>query len=403
MKSNKAYSVFFTVVLCWACAGILTFAHTRWRTRIEENESYARIHAVMDALGLAMPGADRDEVLAAYRSAVRVRTEGEMQVFEAREGDRVMGYALHLAGRGRYGPIQGVLAVDASRQRIIGLRIYRHNETPGLGGRIASIEWLGQFAGKPLVTDGVSGIVIGARERGGNTVDGITGASKTTFALSRMLNQAIAELLAGGMKLEELDLGLGVDAVTRATPGYPKTRSRPPHLRKEIRRPPFMTVPGMDNLALGKPVTGSMTEEPIIGELDQVTDGVKKSGDFDYVELDFGPQWVQIDLGETRSIHAIVIWHYYKNPVIYNDVIVQVADDECFETGVRTLFNNDHDDSSGLGKGADTAYHARWWGEIVDARGDANAGTRARFVRVYTNGGAAEEETRFVEIAVYGK
>ena len=402
MRKDRIYAVVFTVALCWACAGILTFAHTRWRARIEQNESYARIHAVMDALGLALPGADRDEIIGAYRRAVRVRQEGEMQVYEAREGDKLKGCALHLFGRGRHGPIHGVLAVDAARQRILGLRIYQHNETPGLGARIASDDWLRQFTGMPLVTDGVAGIVIGPG-RGPNRVDGITGASKTTFALSRLLNGAIAQLLAGGIKLVELDLGLGIDAVTRATPGYPKTRARPPHLREEIRRPPFMTVAGLGNLALGRPVTSSMTEEPIIGELEQVTDGVKKSGDFDYVEMDLGPQWVQVDLGQPRSIHAVVIWHYYKNPVIYNDVVVRIADDDCFKENVRTLFNNDHDDSAGLGKGTDTAYHARWWGEIVDARGDENAGTRARFVRVHTNGGAAEEETRFVEIAVYGK
>jgi hypothetical protein len=67
------------------------------------------------------------------------------------------------------------------------------------------------------------------------------------------------------------------------------------------------------------------------------------------------------------------------------------------------LFNNDHDNSAGLGEGSDTAYYARWWGEIVDARGADNNGTLGRYVRVHTNGGAAEEETQFVEIAVYGK
>lgn len=401
MKNSKVYTVVFTVVLCWICAGVLTFAHTRWRARIQENESYSRIRAVVDALGLCVPGSGRRDVIDAYRRTVKVRQERDLTVYEARDGDALKGYAVHLFGRGRHGPIAGVLAVDPSRTRILGLRIYQHNETPGLGARIASHEWLRQFDGRPLVTDGVPGVSIG-KDGGPNAVDGITGASKTTFALSRMLNAKIAQLLAGGVEMAELDLGLGVDAVTRATPGYPKTGAKPPHLRKEIRRPPFMTVAGLSNLALGRPVTGSMTEEPIIGELEQVTDGVKKSGDFDYVELDFGPQWVQIDLGGKRLIHAVVIWHYYKNPVIYNDVIVQLADDAA-ASNARTLFNNDHDDSSGLGKGADTAYHARWWGEIVDARGSDKSGTPARFVRVYTNGGAADEETRFVEIAVYGK
>jgi hypothetical protein len=197
-----------------------------------------------------------------------------------------------------------------------------------------------------------------------------------------------------------LDLELTVDAVTRATPGLGKG-IKPPHLRPEIKRPPFMVPPELENLALYKPVSASEAEA-VIGDVDQLTDDLKKSGDFDYVEFGHGLQWVQVDLDEPQTIHAIVFWHFYKNAVIYNDVIVQVADDPAFETNIRTLFNNDHDNSSGLGKGADTAYATRWWGEIVDARGEDFKGTVARYIRIYTATGMENEPPRFVEIAVYG-
>jgi len=203
-------------------------------------------------------------------------------------------------------------------------------------------------------------------------------------------------------RLEPLDLGIGPDAVTRATPIYPPGPRTPPHLRKEVIRPAFLVPPGTRNLARGRPVTSSTVDEPIIGELFQVTDGVKKSEDTDFVELDAGLQWVQIDLGMSARVHAVAVWHYYKGPVIYSDVIVQVAGDPGSERGVVTLFNNDHDGSAGLGRGTDTAYLTRWWGEIVDARGEDREGTPARCVRVYTGGGSAGECARFVEVAVYG-
>ncbi len=201
----------------------------------------------------------------------------------------------------------------------------------------------------------------------------------------------------------ELKLGLSADAVTRATPGISKGL-KPPHLRKEtkVQRSPFMVVQGLKNIALYKPVTSSDTE-PIIGDLDQVNDGLKKSNEFDYVELGPGLQWIRIDLKGICEIHAVVIWHFYKNAVIYNDVIVQVADDAGFKKKKRTLFNNDHDNSSGVGRGRDKAFYSRWWGEIVDARGKNNKGTRARYVRVYTADGMEREHPRFVEIAVFGK
>ena len=46
---------------------------------------------------------------------------------------------------------------------------------------------------------------------------------------------------------------------------------------------------------------------------------------------------------------AILFWHFHKTPRVYFDVIVQVADDAAFSKNVRTVFNNDHDNSSKLG------------------------------------------------------
>jgi len=401
VKDNKVYAVVFTIVLCGASSGVLTFANALWHGRIVANEKFSMIEAIVDSLDLLGPGMGRDDVVGTYGEVVREARKGTMDFYEARRGGKLIGYAMEVVGRGKYGPIKGILAFGPAKRSLLNLRIYEQNETPGLGGRITSMGWLGQFSGKPL---GAGGLIFSKSGSGANVIRPVTGASKTMFSLSKILNKAIAQFLAGGADLDELDLGLSADTVTKATPGYPKNQPKPPHLREEIKRPPFMVPKGGSvNLALKKPVTCSMPDEPIIGELSQITDGILKSGQFDYVELDPGPQYVQIDLGDEHTIYAAVVWHYYKNPIIYQDVIVQVATDKDFKENVVTLFNNDHDNSSELGKGTDTAYFGRWWGEIADARGPENAGIKCRFVRVYTNGGTADEDTRFVEVAVYGQ
>jgi len=396
VKDNKLYAVVFTIILCCASSAVLTFAKAVWHNRIEANKNFSKIHAVIDAVGLLGEGDVRDT----YNDYVTEARQGEMNYYEARKGGEVIGFAVEVEGRGKYGPIKGILAFGPNKQKLLNLRIYEHNETPGLGGRIAEPEWLGQFTGKPC---GPAGLVFSDKTTGPNVIKPVSMASKTMFSLSKILNKSIAQFLAGGADVEELNLGLSGDTVTKATPGYPKNQPKPPHLRDEVKRPPFM-VPkgGAVMLSKGKEVTSSMDMPPIIGELAQLTDGILKSGQFDYVEMDPGPQWVQVDLGAEHTIYAVVVWHYYKNPIIYNDVIVQVSNDKEFKTGVVTLFNNDHDNSSELGKGEDTAYFGRWWGELVDARGPDNAGTKCRYVRVWTNGGTADEDTRFVEVAVFG-
>lgn len=162
-------------------------------------------------------------------------------------------------------------------------------------------------------------------------------------------------------------------------------------------RPPFYAPKGVTNVALGKPVTSS-TPEPIIGKLSQITDGDKEASDASLVELDPFLQHVTIDLQEPHEIYAIVVWHYHKQPRVYFDVVVQVADDQDFINNVRTLFNNDRDNSSGLGVGKDMHYVETNEGKLLDAKG-----TVARYVRLYSKGNNANDQNHYLEVEVYGR
>jgi len=172
-----------------------------------------------------------------------------------------------------------------------------------------------------------------------------------------------------------------------------------PNLEKPLgkARPPFLAPVGTTNVALEKPVSSS-DEEPIIGEIEMITDGDKEAADGSYVEL--GPllQHVTIDLEAMHEIYAIVIWHYHKQARVYYDVVVQVADDPDFITNVRTLFNNDIDNSAGIGVGEDMHYTETNEGKLIDAKS-----VKARYVRLYSNGNTSNDLNHYIEVAVYGK
>jgi len=181
--------------------------------------------------------------------------------------------------------------------------------------------------------------------------------------------------------------------------GTPKHIKPSPYLEKSSGKPrPLPWVPeGTKNVAFKKPVTSS-DDEPIIGELSQVTDGDKEGTDGSYVELGPGRQWVQIDLEANHRIYYVLIWHYHGEARVYHDVVVQAADDPDFITNVRTLYNSDYDNSSGLGIGKDKEYLDTYEGRLINAKGVA-----ARYLRLYSNGSTANDMNHYTEVAVYGK
>jgi hypothetical protein len=75
-----------------------------------------------------------------------------------------------------------------------------------------------------------------------------------------------------------------------------------------------------------------------------------------------------------------------------------VADDPDFLTNVRTLFNNDHGNTAGLGAGKDFNYVETAEGKLIDAKG-----VIARYVRLWSNGNNTNALNHYVEVEVYGK
>lgn len=347
------YPVAFTVALCALSAALVTAVDLQWRGLRELHSGLEQKKSILTALGmLDSPKTSPREVSSLFERCVTVSEREKLTVFEAADGARRIGYAFPVVGMGRGGPLRGILAVEPDRRTVLGLSWYQVEETPGIGRRITGPEFLGQFRGKSIVgPDGVPGMRLGDPAVESDEIDGITGATKTMKAVRKALNDGIRRFLAG-------------------------------------RR----------NVALGRPVT--VGTQPIIGEPELVTDGYSQAADGRYLELPFGTQWVQVDLGEACAVQEVVIWRDYRGQPRYRDVVVQVSTDPDFETGVTTVYNNDRDNSSGLGAGQDEEYAETRDGTVINA-----GGVTGRYVRVYSNGHAGDPMAmnRYVEVEVYGR
>ena len=79
-------------------------------------------------------------------------------------------------------------------------------------------------------------------------------------------------------------------------------------------------------------------------------------------------------------------------------MIVQVADDADFIENLRTSFNNDTDNTSGLGIGTNREYFETHEGKLINAKG-----VRARCIRFYSKGSTESALNEYTEIEVHGR
>ena len=170
----------------------------------------------------------------------------------------------------------------------------------------------------------------------------------------------------------------------------------PPNLDKsgipvlEVKVPEGVTL-----LSKGKPVTSN--DAAPIGDLTLATDGDKQGDDGYFVDLMPGKTWIQVDLGESKEIWLLWVWHFHKQNVIFKDVVAQVSDDPEFKTSTN-VFNNDFDNSAGFGVGTDKSYIETNNGRPMPANG-----VKGRYVRFYTNGRDLDDTNQYIEVEVYGK
>ena len=184
--------------------------------------------------------------------------------------------------------------------------------------------------------------------------------------------------------------------------GTPLPDSNPPPNLDKSGKPTLevQTPEGVVLLSKGKPVTSSDPAPLPSGDAESlklITDGDKEGDDGFFADLMPGKHWVQIDLGESKEIWLVWLWHFHKQAVIYKDVVVQVSDDPEMKNAT-TVFNNDFDNSAEFGVGQDQS-----WVETNNGRAMPVKGVKARYVRFWSNGRNIDDMNQYIEAEVYGK
>jgi len=196
LKGN-VYTLCFAAALGVVCSLLLTAVGGFTAPYKEANALAEETRNILKVLDIPFDEkAPARELLTIRQEFVKEETSGGQTLYVyARAGAAAPeAVAMRFSGPGLWGPVKGLLALENDRKTIRGITFYEQEETPGLGGEIATEEFTARFVGKTIVgPDGKPGFDIGmpGSPAAVNRVDGITGATMTCDKVEAMLNIAI--------------------------------------------------------------------------------------------------------------------------------------------------------------------------------------------------------------------
>jgi electron transport complex protein RnfG len=181
--------------LCAGLAVVGIFLATR--DRIERNRAEAleaAIFRVLDSAARRETLLLRDGRLVPRSEVANGRSEAEAVVYAAYDASgRRIGFAIPAQGSGFQDTISLLYGYDPERRRIVGMEVLESRETPGLGDKILKDPaFLASF--RDLAVEPQVELVKQAPTRD-NQVDAISGATISSAAVVRIINEANARWL----------------------------------------------------------------------------------------------------------------------------------------------------------------------------------------------------------------
>lgn len=202
---DKLYSVFFAFALTLVFTLILASINALATGTIEVNEKLDFQKSLLYVFGFVQKDdkLSSKEIQELYGEKI-VELRGEVDVYCAQvEGET--GYAFTVQSPGLWGTITGLIAINASGTRMLGIDFVEHSETPGLGGRIDEKAFQQQFRNEKI-SSGPSGriAVVSGQDTSSSEdskVDAITGATRTSEAIQKLIDKAMNEVFPKVLKV----------------------------------------------------------------------------------------------------------------------------------------------------------------------------------------------------------
>jgi Na+-translocating ferredoxin:NAD+ oxidoreductase subunit G len=165
-------------VICGVCALALSGLRAATADRIERQ---VLTNLEGPTVKVVLAGADNDLIEDRRRVEIDGRT---LTLFLAKRDGRVWGVAYETVGSGFGGDIQVMVGYDLDQDRLTGVQIVSHKETPGIGTKITMDQYTKAFIGMPLSTNF-------ALKPDGGDLDAITGATYSARGRAEAVQRSV--------------------------------------------------------------------------------------------------------------------------------------------------------------------------------------------------------------------
>ncbi|APH38954.1 Rnf electron transport complex subunit RnfG [Methanohalophilus halophilus] len=169
------------VLVSLVAALLLGLTYVPTQEQLEKNE----VAAKKEALSQVVPSASDFEPV--YGNEVDEEGNRNILYYKAVDSSgNLVGYAFFKTQSGAQDVIQLAGGVDPSFNKVTGMEVMKHSETPGLGSKIAEEDFKGQFRQLPIGDLQLSSA--------GGSIDAITGATISSQAVVDGLNTKIDDV-----------------------------------------------------------------------------------------------------------------------------------------------------------------------------------------------------------------
>ena len=183
---RKIWTVLFLVIVVCVSTGMLNAIYVHTDPMVRKNERIKVQRSVLEVFDIPYEDTSISEI---FKLSIDVQILEDKALYRSRDGSM----AFEISGPGFWGSISAMIALEFDLETIKGLKILKHAETPGLGGRITEGWFQAQFRGKRVISE--LKIVPYGEAEGPNEVNAITGATQTSRAFEKIINSNMTVLL----------------------------------------------------------------------------------------------------------------------------------------------------------------------------------------------------------------